>query len=198
MNTSNTFGYPAQSSTATLTIQVCSCKAIGSLLTCSPGAIFLPVSLSAGTLMATLLCIALLIGKLVSLLFCLIRHHQVKDTPMTSKEDIRDNVIHYDDEGGGEADTRAFNMGTLRNAEMIGEFIEQRLEDSQQGYSAPPYDSLATYAYEGDGSEAGSLSSIESFVIDNLGDFSSLGDWGLPFKTLAGILDKQQPSLSKD
>lgn len=34
---------------------------------------------------------------------------------MTSKEDIRDNVIHYDDEGGGEADTHAFDMGTLCN-----------------------------------------------------------------------------------
>lgn len=185
---------------------------------------------------------------------------------MTSKEDIRDNVIHYDDEGGGEEDTNAFDMGTLRNthskrtstqssasrnkkngygegillhltsrvddirspdihcqtasviagmtsnapfsphgrvtegdAEMIREFIENRLEESQQGYAAPPYDSLATYAYEGDGSVAGSLSSIEeSWVIDDSGDFSSLGDWGQPFKTLASILDRQTPALTEE
>lgn len=178
---------------------------------------------------------------------------------MTSKEDIRDNVIHYDDEGGGEADTRAFDMGTLctthphrastlssssriekngygdgvlmhlsarsdkvrtpdihcqtasiiaavnksatlpphgrvteGDAEKIREFIEQRLEENQTGYAAPPYDSLATYAYEGDGSVAGSLSSIEeSRIFDDTGDFSSLGDWGQPFKALANILDKQ-------
>lgn len=182
----------------------------------------------------------------------------MKDTLTTSKEDIRDNVIHYDDEGGGEADTYAFDMGTLckthsrrastkkngygdgillhlssrcddvrspdihqqtariattvimaplschgkvtqGDAEMIREFIEQQLEKSQQGCSAPPSDSLASFAYEGDGSVAGSLSSIEdSFVIDSLGDFSSLGDWGQAFTTLSGILNKQPPSLCKD
>ncbi|XP_078028994.1 cadherin-12-like isoform X3 [Epinephelus lanceolatus] len=194
------------------------------------------------------------------------RHHKEKDTLMTSKEDIRDNVIHYDDEGGGEADTHAFNMGTLCNthshrtstqsttskkerngygdgvllhlssrcddvrspdihrltasvitavgnkaplsscgrviggdAEMIREFIVQRLEDNQQGYAAPPYDSLATYAYEGDGSVAGSLSSIEeSWVIDDAGDLSSLGDWGQPFKTLASILDRHPPAMTEE
>ncbi|XP_070829578.1 cadherin-12-like [Chaetodon trifascialis] len=256
-------GYPAQSSTATLTIRVCSCEAGGSLLTCSAEAIFLPVGLSTGALMAILLCVALLI--VMAALYMGQRHNKEKETLMTSKEDIRDNVIHYDDEGGGEADTHAFDMGTLRHthsqrtsthsstskkdkngygdgvllhlssrsddirtpdihcqtagviaavnksllsshgrvtedgAEMIREFIEQRLEESQHGYASPPYDSLATYAYEGDGSEAGSLSSIEeSWVIDESGDFSSLGDWGQPFKTLASILDKQPSALAEE
>lgn len=61
-------GYPAQSSTSTLTIRVCSCGAGGSLLTCSAEAIFLPVGLSTGALMAILLCVALLIGKHIFLL----------------------------------------------------------------------------------------------------------------------------------
>uniref|UniRef100_A0A8C3AEC8 Cadherin-12 n=1 Tax=Cyclopterus lumpus TaxID=8103 RepID=A0A8C3AEC8_CYCLU len=206
-------GYPAQSSTATLTIRVCSCEGVASLLSCSAEAIFLPVGLSTGALLAILLCVALLIA-----LYLGQRRYKEKDTLMTSKEDIRDNVIHYDDEGGGEADTRAFDMSTLRNthsqvtnvrspdvhrqtaslimnnkqrgtdgnAEMVKEFIPKRLEESQQGYVAPPYDSLATYTYEGEGLVAGSLSSIEeSWVIDDSGDFSSLGDWGQPFKTLA-------------
>ncbi|XP_023253978.1 cadherin-12-like [Seriola lalandi dorsalis] len=257
-------GYPAQSSTATLTIRVCSCEAGGSLLTCSAEAIFLPVGLSTGALMAILLCVALLI--VMGALYTSQRRQKEKETLMTSKEDIRDNVIHYDDEGGGEADTHAFDMGTLCNtqsqhtctntstckkekngygegvllhltsrcedvrspdihrqtasvivavnnkaqlsshgrvtegdAEMIREFIEHRLVESQQGYAAPPYDSLATYAYEGDGSVAGSLSSIEeSWTIDNSEDFSSLGDWGKPFQTLASILDRQPPSMSKE
>ncbi|XP_049930752.1 cadherin-12-like isoform X3 [Epinephelus moara] len=257
-------GYPAQSSTATLTIRVCSCEARGSLLTCSAEAIFLPVGLRTGALMAILLCVALLI--VMAALYMGQRHHKEKDTLMTSKEDIRDNVIHYDDEGGGEADTHAFDMGTLCNthshrtstqsttskkerngygdgvllhlssrcddvrspdihrqtasvitavgnkaplsscgrviggdAEMIREFIAQRLEDNQQGYAAPPYDSLVTYAYEGDGSVAGSLSSIEeSWVIDDAGDFSSLGDWGQPFKTLASILDRHPPAMTEE
>ncbi|XP_060899763.1 cadherin-12-like [Labrus mixtus] len=257
-------GYPAQSSTATLTIRVCSCGVGGSLLTCSAEAIFLPVGLSTGALMAILLCVALLM--VVAALYMSQRRHKEKETLMTSKEDIRDNVIHYDDEGGGEADTHAFDMGTLRNthphrsstlssssrndkngygdgvllhlsvrsdnvrtpdihcqtacviaavnntgtlssrgrvtegdAVKIREFIEQRLEESQKGFAAPPYDSLATYAYEGDGSVAGSLSSIEeSWVIDDTGDFSSLGDWGQPFKTLANILDTQPPAQTDE
>ncbi|KAA8587604.1 hypothetical protein FQN60_016466 [Etheostoma spectabile] len=227
-------GYPAQSSTATLTIRVCSCGTGGSLLTCSAEAIFLPVGLSTGALMAILLCVALLI--VMAALYMGQRRHKEKDTLMTSKEDIRDNVIHYDDEGGGEADTRAFDMGTLRNshsqrtsihsstsrkekngygdgvllhlsssrgddvrspdihrqtasviaaandkapppsrgkvtdgdAKLIREFIAHRLEESQQGYAAPPYDSLATYAYEGEGSGAGSLSSIESWALTRM------------------------------
>ncbi|CAK6981469.1 cadherin-12-like isoform X1, partial [Scomber scombrus] len=193
-------GYPAQSSTATLTIRVCSCEAGGSLLTCSAEAIFLPVGLSTGALMAILICVALLI--VMAALYMSQRRHKEKETLMTSKEDIRDNVIHYDDEGGGEEDTHAFDMGTLRNthsqrtstysstskkekngygdgvllhlnsrcdnvrspdihrqtadviaavnkelppdhrprvtegdAEVIREFIEQRLEESQQGYA---------------------------------------------------------------
>ncbi|XP_071402844.1 cadherin-12-like [Centroberyx affinis] len=241
-------GYPAQSSTATLTIRVCSCEPGGFLLSCSAEAVFLPVGLSTGAVMAILLCVVILM--VMAALYVGQRRHKEKETLMSSKEDVRDNVIHYDDEGGGEEDTHAFDMGTLRNthtrrastatsekngygdgvllhlsgcrdhvrspdihrqtagiaiandgappgvtegdAEMIREFIQQRLEEGQLGYAAPPYDSLATYAYEGEGSAAGSLSSIEeTWAIDGSEDFSSLGDWGQSFKTLASILDRQ-------
>lgn len=56
-------GYPVQSSTGTLTIRVCGCNSDGSLLTCSPEAIFLPVGLSTGALIAILLCIVILLGE---------------------------------------------------------------------------------------------------------------------------------------
>ncbi|KAK1878427.1 Cadherin-12, partial [Dissostichus eleginoides] len=207
-------------------------------------------------------------GQVIAALYMGQRRRKEKETLMTSKEDIRDNVIHYDDEGGGEADTHAFDMGTLRNthsqrtsahssiskkekngygdgvllhlssrvdnvrspdihrqtasviaanknnkappnpprgkvtegdAIMIREFIAQRLEKSDQGYAAPAYDSLATYAYEGCGSVAGSLSSIEeSWVIDDSGEFSSLGDWGQPFKALASIMDMKPSTLTEE
>ncbi|XP_029931048.1 cadherin-12a isoform X2 [Myripristis murdjan] len=232
-------GYPAQSSTATLTIRVCSCEPGGFLLSCSAEAVFLPVGLSTGAMMAILLCVVILM--VMAALYMGQRRHKEKETLMSSKEDIRDNVIHYDDEGGGEEDTHAFDMGTLRNththrtssrhddvrspdihrqtagivpavenrpiscgevtehdADMIREFIQQRLEESQLGYGAPPYDSLATYAYEGEGSIAGSLSSIEeSWAIEGSEDFSSLSDWGQPFKTLASILDRQPPTQTE-
>lgn len=56
-------GYPAQSSTGTLTIRVCGCDSNGFLLTCSAEAIFLPVGLSTGALIAILLCIIILLGE---------------------------------------------------------------------------------------------------------------------------------------
>ncbi|CAB1447943.1 unnamed protein product [Pleuronectes platessa] len=54
-------GYPPKSSTGTLTIRVCGCESDGSLLTCSAEAIFLPVGLSTGALIAILLCIIILL-----------------------------------------------------------------------------------------------------------------------------------------
>lgn len=56
-------GYPVQSSTGMLTIRVCGCDSDGSLLTCSAEAIFLPVGLSTGALIAILLCIVILLGE---------------------------------------------------------------------------------------------------------------------------------------
>uniref|UniRef100_A0A8C5GBU9 Cadherin-12 n=1 Tax=Gouania willdenowi TaxID=441366 RepID=A0A8C5GBU9_GOUWI len=234
-------GYPAQSSTSTLSIRVCSCEGAephGPLLSCSAHTVMLPVGLSIAALLAVLLCVALLIGEP----FTYLRWgRKDKEALMTSREDIRDNVIHYDDEGGGEADTEAFDMSTLRHSqchrtrsptcasnkepngygdgvlviasmtseyspqgraatsesENIREFIEYRLEESRRGFGAPPYDSLATFSYEGEGSRPGSLSSIgESFITD-LGDFGSLGDWGLPFKALVSILDRQTHTVSE-
>lgn len=56
-------GQPVLSSTGTLTIQVCSCDDDGHVLSCSPEAYMLPVSLSRGALIAILACIFVLLGK---------------------------------------------------------------------------------------------------------------------------------------
>uniref|UniRef100_A0A665X2J0 Cadherin-12 n=1 Tax=Echeneis naucrates TaxID=173247 RepID=A0A665X2J0_ECHNA len=215
-------GYPPKSSTGTLTIRVCGCESDGSLLTCSAEAIFLPVGLSTGALVAILLCIIILL--VIVVLYVGLRRQKKKETLMSSKEDIRDNVIHYDDEGGGEEDTHAFDMGTLRNPKVVKEnlyrrdvkpemkrdprplasqdsadirdFINQRLKEHDVDNSAPPYDSLATYAYEGDGSVAESLSSIGSLAVDLEEDYDYLKDWGPRFKTLAGIFGEQSETQS--
>ncbi|XP_055474978.1 cadherin-12 isoform X2 [Psammomys obesus] len=217
--------YPVQSSTNTMTIRVCRCDSDGSILSCNVEAIFLPVGLSTGALIAILLCIVILLAIVV--LYVALRRQRKKDTLMTSKEDIRDNVIHYDDEGGGEEDTQAFDIGALRNPKVIEEnkirrdikpdslclprqrpqvedntdirdFIHQRLQENDADPAAPPYDSLATYAYEGNGSVAESLSSIDSLTTEADQDYDYLSDWGPRFKVLADMFGEEEESYIPD
>ncbi|XP_068846525.1 cadherin-12 isoform X2 [Capricornis sumatraensis] len=211
--------YPVQSSTNTMTIRVCRCDSDGTILSCNVEAIFLPVGLSTGALIAILLCVVILLAIVV--LYVALRRQKKKDTLMTSKEDIRDNVIHYDDEGGGEEDTQAFDIGALRNPKVIEDnkirrdikpdslclprqrppvedntdirdFINQRLQENDVDPTAPPYDSLATYAYEGNGSVADSLSSIESLTTEADQDYNYLTDWGPRFKVLADMFGEEE------
>ncbi|XP_061654305.1 cadherin-12-like isoform X2 [Phyllopteryx taeniolatus] len=243
-------GYPVRSSTSTLTIQVCLCGRKGLPRTCSAESIFLPISLSTGTAMAIVLCVVLF--TVISALFISRRRHKDNEAVMTSKEDIRDNVIHYDDEGGGEEDTHAFDIETLcnthsehvftksiyskkdknnyghgvllhlrtHNDEIKSPDIHQQsasiislvntqllvpccrvtqgkaeiIEFNDEQVSA--YDSLASEDHR---SVTASHSSIaESWVIDDLGDFSSLGDWGQSFKSLAGIFGRHAPTVSEE
>ncbi|XP_072139455.1 cadherin-12-like isoform X3 [Mobula birostris] len=207
-------GYPTQSSTNTLTIRVCGCDMDGTILSCNVEAIFLPVGLSTEALIAILLCIIILL--VIVVLFVALRRQRKKEICMTSKEDIRDNVISYDDEGGGEEDTQAFDISTLRkpdliediqlrrdvmpetrhphrqtiivkNSTNIRDFIDQRLRENDADLSAPPYDSLVTYAYEGNCSLADSLSSLESVNADMDQDYDYLTNWGPRFKILADL-----------
>ncbi|XP_062473668.1 cadherin-12 isoform X2 [Pezoporus occidentalis] len=211
--------YPVQSSTNTLTIHVCRCDSDGTIQSCNVEAIFLPVGLSTGALIAILLCIVILL--VIVVLYVALRRQKKKDTLMTSKEDIRDNVIHYDDEGGGEEDTQAFDIGALRNPKVIEDnkvrrdikpdtlrfsrhrplvedntdirdFINQRLQENDVDPTAPPYDSLATYAYEGNGSVAESLSSIDSLTTEADQDYDYLSDWGPRFKILADMFGEEE------
>ncbi|KAF6356709.1 cadherin 12 [Rhinolophus ferrumequinum] len=211
--------YPVQSSTNTMTIRVCRCDSDGTILSCNVEAIFLPVGLSTGALIAILLCIVILL--VIVVLYVALRRQKKKDTLMTSKEDIRDNVIHYDDEGGGEEDTQAFDIGALRNPKVIEDnkirrdikpdslclprqrppvedntdirdFINQRLQENDVDPTAPPYDSLATYAYEGNGSVADSLSSIDSLTTEADQDYDYLTDWGPRFKVLADMFGEEE------
>ncbi|XP_071660597.1 cadherin-12 isoform X2 [Patagioenas fasciata] len=159
--------------------------------------------------------------RIIVVLYVALRRQKKKDTLMTSKEDIRDNVIHYDDEGGGEEDTQAFDIGALRNPKVIEDnkirrdikpdtlrfprqrppvedntdirdFINQRLQENDVDPTAPPYDSLATYAYEGNGSVAESLSSIDSLTTEADQDYDYLNDWGPRFKILAEMFGEEE------
>nr|XP_047904367.1 cadherin-10 isoform X2 [Anser cygnoides] len=153
-------------------------------------------------------------NEVIVVLFAALKRQRKKEPLILSKEDIRDNIVSYNDEGGGEEDTQAFDIGTLRNPAAIEDkklrrdiipetlfvprrtpsapdntdvrdFINQRLKEHDTDPSAPPYDSLATYAYEGNDSIAESLSSLESGTTEGDQNYDYLREWGPRFNKLA-------------
>ncbi|CAI5780181.1 cadherin-18 isoform X1 [Podarcis lilfordi] len=207
-------GIPSLSSSATLVIRVCACERDGRVRTCHAEAFLSSAGLSTGALIAILLCVIILLAIVV--LFITLRRSK-KEPLIISEEDVRENVVTYDDEGGGEEDTEAFDITALRNPSAaeelkyrrdvrpevkptpkhptsscldsidVQEFIKQRLAEADLDPSVPPYDSLQTYAYEGQRSEAGSISSLDSATTHSDQDYNYLGDWGPEFKKLAEL-----------
>ncbi|CAG11642.1 unnamed protein product, partial [Tetraodon nigroviridis] len=165
----------------------------------------------------------------IVVLFTALKRQRKQEPLIISKEDVRDNVVSYNDEGGGEEDTQAFDIGALRHpqsAAVLEESTKQRRDimptdtllyppHRQHGScssgllmpplavpsrdngdrvlendcypTAPPYDSLATYAYEGAGSVAESLSSLGSLSSEADQDYQYLSDWGPRFRKLADL-----------
>uniref|UniRef100_A0A8C6M8L8 Cadherin-10 n=1 Tax=Nothobranchius furzeri TaxID=105023 RepID=A0A8C6M8L8_NOTFU len=212
--------YPIQSSTSTLIVRVCACDSRGNMQSCNPEVLPFSDGLTTGALVAILLCVIILL--MIVVLFAALRRQRKKEPLIISKEDVRDNVVSYNDEGGGEEDTQAFDIGTLRNPEVmdanklrrdiipemlfpfrrtspikdntdVRDFINGRLQENDSDPTAPPYDSLATYAYEGSGSLAESLSSLESAATEGDQEYDFLSNWGPQFKKLAEMYIGRSP-----
>ncbi|CDQ59396.1 unnamed protein product [Oncorhynchus mykiss] len=211
----NDNGIPPMSSTNTLTIRVCSCDSKDTILSCNVEPYILPAGLSTGALIAILACIVILLAIVV--LFVALRRQKKEPLIVFEEEDIRENIITYDDEGGGEEDTEAFDIATLQNPDGangflprkdikpelqypmrpgghpvansvdVDDFIKTRINDADNDPTAPPYDSIQIYGYEGRGSIAGSLSSLESVTTDSDLDYDYLQSWGPRFKKLADL-----------
>ncbi|KAI4874671.1 hypothetical protein NFI96_034601 [Prochilodus magdalenae] len=243
-------GSPALSSTNTLSIRVCDCDSDGTPQACGTEAFLLSAGLSTGALVAILACILTLLGvhvcvhkpyrvllneeaveltlivpylpirPVLVLLIVTVRRRKKEPLILDEDRDVRENIVRYDDEGGGEEDTEAFDMVALRNLNVardskvrrdvtpevptlycsrpppykitpdngiFRDFIWDRLKDADVDPSAPPYDSLQTYAFEGSGSVAESLSSLESLSTDSEQSYDYLSDWGPRFKKLADL-----------
>ncbi|XP_047674708.1 cadherin-8-like [Tachysurus fulvidraco] len=208
-------GNPPMSSTNTLSIRVCGCSKDGVVQSCNVEAFVLPIGLSMGALIAILACIILLL--VIVVLFVTLRRHKSEPLIIKDEEDVRENIITYDDEGGGEEDTEAFDIATLQNPDGINgflprkdikpelsysvraglrpaangvdidEFINVRLHEADNDPTAPPYDSIQIYGYEGRGSMAGSLSSLETSSSDSDQNFDYLREWGPRFRRLGEL-----------
>ncbi|XP_053103524.1 cadherin-22 isoform X2 [Hemicordylus capensis] len=124
-------GPPALSSTGTLTIRVCGCDSAGAIQSCNTTAFAASASLSPGALIALLVCVLILI--VLVLLILTLKRHQKGHLASEEDEDMRDNVIKYNDEGGGEQDTEAYDMSALRS---LYDFSEGK--GGGESGSAPP------------------------------------------------------------
>lgn len=166
----------------------------------------------------------------IVVLFITLRRSK-KEPLIISEEDIRENVVTYDDEGGGEEDTEAFDIIALRNPAAaeelkfrrdirpearqrcgllrsrqspsvdlddvdVQEFIKQRLVDADLDTSVPPYDSLQTYAYEGQGSPTGSISPLDSPGTQSEQDYNFLDEYGPDFQRLAELYGRADSDVS--
>jgi len=78
-------------------------------------------------------------------------------------------------------------IGTAAGGADVCGFIGCRLHAINSDPSAPPYDSVREYAYEGAGSIAGSLSAVESGDESDGGNWDGLSNWGPRFTKLADI-----------
>lgn len=65
--------------------------------------------------------------------------------------------------------------------------LPQNLKAANTDPTAPPYDSLLVFDYEGSGSDAASLSSLTSSTSDQDQDYDYLNEWGSRFKKLADM-----------
>uniref|UniRef100_A0A2K5IP16 Cadherin domain-containing protein n=1 Tax=Colobus angolensis palliatus TaxID=336983 RepID=A0A2K5IP16_COLAP len=186
---------------------VCDCH--GHVVTCPDpwkGGFILPVLGAVLALLLLLLVLLLLVRK----------KRKVKEPLLLPEDDTRDNVFYYGEEGGGEED-QDYDITQLHrglearpevvlrndvaptfiptpmyrprpaNPDEIGNFIIENLKAANTDPTAPPYDSLLVFDYEGSGSDAASLSSLTSSASDQDQDYDYLNEWGSRFKKLADM-----------
>ena len=71
----------------------------------------------------------------------------------------------------------------------LRQYLSERVTEVEHDSSHPPHDSVREYAYEGGGSDAGSLSSLDSQSTEQAKDqdFDFLNKWGPRFSKLANM-----------
>ncbi|XP_066510536.1 cadherin-5 [Hoplias malabaricus] len=198
-------GRPLLTKIQTVTIKVCSCQKDRQQEFCQAIA---QTGVSFRALISILLCIVTML--VIVILFALRKHYQ-KETLVAlgkSSGEIHEQLVTYDEEGGGEMDTNGYDVSILSSACLrpapgppvyavakkpsackgdMAMMIEVKKDEADHDRDGIPYDTLHIYGYEGTESLAGSLSSLDSSSIGSNVDYDFLSDWGPRFRTLAQL-----------
>uniref|UniRef100_A0A6Q2XG89 Cadherin-4 n=1 Tax=Esox lucius TaxID=8010 RepID=A0A6Q2XG89_ESOLU len=214
-------GNPPLSNRSGIKVKVCPCDDNGD---CTTTGAVAAAGLGTGAIIAILICIIILLTMVLVFVMWMKRREkerQAKPLLIDPEDDVRDNILKYDEEGGGEED-QDYDLSQLQQPESldhiinkpvgvrrvderpiiaesqypvrpslphpgdIGDFINDGLRAADNDPTAPPYDSLLVFDYEGSGSTAGSVSSLNSSSSGDQ-DYDYLNDWGPRFKKLADL-----------
>ncbi|KAM9121480.1 cadherin-4 isoform 2-T3 [Pangshura tecta] len=214
-------GNPPLYNTSIIKVKVCPCDENGDCTTVGAVA---AAGLGTGAIIAILICIIILLTMVLLFVVWMKRREKERHTKqllIDPEDDVRDNILKYDEEGGGEED-QDYDLSQLQQPETmdhvlnkapgvrrvderpigaepqypirpviphpgdIGDFINEGLRAADNDPTAPPYDSLLVFDYEGSGSTAGSVSSLNSSSSGDQ-DYDYLNDWGPRFKKLADM-----------
>uniref|UniRef100_A0A673YEL6 Cadherin-5 n=1 Tax=Salmo trutta TaxID=8032 RepID=A0A673YEL6_SALTR len=201
-------GRPPMSSITSLPIKVCRCDNKRIHTQCKAA------QLKMGVGVYTLIPILCILTILVIVILIAMRKRHQKDALVTlGKSEIHEQLVTYDEEGGGEMDTNGYDVSILTSARNDGSMsmrqgpslyamvkkpptackgdmavmIEVKKDEADHDRDGIPYDTLHIYGYEGPESLAGSLSSLDSSSTGSSLDYDFLNDWGPRFRTLAEL-----------
>ncbi|XP_023846459.2 cadherin-4-like [Salvelinus sp. IW2-2015] len=214
-------GNPPLSNRSVIKVKVCPCDENGD---CTLVGAVAAAGLGTGAIIAILICIIILLSMVLVFVLWMKRREkerQTKQLLIDPEDDVRDNILKYDEEGGGEED-QDYDLSQLQQPDSlehiiskppgvrrvderpiipesqypirpvvphpgdIGDFINEGLRAADNDPTAPPYDSLLVFDYEGSGSTVGSVSSLNSSSTGDQ-DYDYLNDWGPRFKKLADM-----------
>uniref|UniRef100_A0A4W3IZR7 Cadherin-4 n=1 Tax=Callorhinchus milii TaxID=7868 RepID=A0A4W3IZR7_CALMI len=207
-------GNPPLSNTSVIKVKVCPCDEHGD---CTAVGAIAAAGLGTGAIIDNVFLVLLFVVWMKRR----DKERQTKQLLIDPEDDVRDNILKYDEEGGGEED-QDYDLSQLQQPDSldpvlsktpgirrvderpigaepqypirptiphpgdIGDFINEGLRAADNDPTAPPYDSLLVFDYEGSGSTAGSVSSLNSSSTGDH-DYDYLNDWGPRFKKLADM-----------
>ncbi|XP_016363337.1 cadherin-5-like [Sinocyclocheilus anshuiensis] len=200
-------GTPEQKSINLFQIKVCTCQTGRRIEYCMA---YAQTGMSVSALLAILLCIVTIL--VIVVLIVLRRRYQKEVLVTKSSGEIHEQLVRYDEEGGGEMDTNGYDVSILSSACHDSSFrpgpgpslyavvkkpsackgdmammIEVKKDEADHDRGGIPYDTLHIYGYEGSESLAGSLSSLDSSSCGSNLDYNFLHEWGPRFRTLAQL-----------